>query len=217
MVFPFFFEKRKERQKNCQTFLYHEKMSHDEQPPLIWFHLFDSDGQPYNGSSVSSVSLPPASGINRFRQAVIDTNPELGNNQLAGAFPSWIQSLSSLEFLHMWGNKFTGIIPAWLGDLPNLKDLSLVLNSFTGPIPANLLNREMFRFDAYLLESTISSGVNQVTTSTSTQTAASTQQSSVNGATSAAGSPTAIPISAPNAAYGIQASLTGFVMLLAVF
>ena len=40
-----------EKEKNgkeffCQTFLYHEKTSHDEQPPLIWFHLFDSDGQP---------------------------------------------------------------------------------------------------------------------------------------------------------------------------
>ena len=51
-------------------------MSHDQQPPLIWFQLVDSDGQPYKGSSVSSVSLPPASVINGFRQVVINANPE---------------------------------------------------------------------------------------------------------------------------------------------
>jgi hypothetical protein len=75
IVFPFFFRKEKNgKELFCQ--LYYSKMSHDQQPPLIWFHLFDSDGQPYKGSSMSSVSLPPASVINGFRQAVIDANPE---------------------------------------------------------------------------------------------------------------------------------------------
>ena len=52
-------------------------MSHKQQAPLIWFRLVDSNGQSYQGRSVSSVSLPPASVVNGFRQAVIDANPNL--------------------------------------------------------------------------------------------------------------------------------------------
>jgi hypothetical protein len=59
------------KEKNGKEFF-----CHDQQPSLIWFQLVESDGQPYKGSSVSSVSLPPASVINGFRQAVIDANPE---------------------------------------------------------------------------------------------------------------------------------------------
>mmetsp|Transcript_1743 Transcript_1743/g.2661 ORF Transcript_1743/g.2661 Transcript_1743/m.2661 type:complete len:233 (-) Transcript_1743:4883-5581(-) len=52
-------------------------MSHDQQPPLIWFQLVDSDGQPYKESSVSSVSLNPSAVFDELRQAVIDANPDL--------------------------------------------------------------------------------------------------------------------------------------------
>ena len=72
----FFLEKKRTAKKN-QTFLYHEKMSHDEQPPLIWFHLFDSDGQPYKEITVSSVSLNPSAAVDELRLAVVNKNPRL--------------------------------------------------------------------------------------------------------------------------------------------
>jgi hypothetical protein len=78
MVFPFFFGKEKNgKEFPCQSNLYHEKMSHDEQPPLIWFHLFDSDGQPYQEITVSSVSLNPSAAVDELRQAVVNKNPNI--------------------------------------------------------------------------------------------------------------------------------------------
>ena len=47
--------------------------------PRIWFHLYGSDGMPYNGVSVSSVRLPPDSVIDEFRDAVKAKN----SNKLA--------------------------------------------------------------------------------------------------------------------------------------
>jgi len=52
-------------------------MSHDEQPPLIWFQLVDSDGQPYEGSSASSLSLNPSAVVDELRQAVVNKNPNI--------------------------------------------------------------------------------------------------------------------------------------------
>jgi hypothetical protein len=46
-------------------------------PHLIWFHLVDSDGQPYKASSASTVSLSPSAHVNEFLQAVINANPSL--------------------------------------------------------------------------------------------------------------------------------------------
>ena len=52
-------------------------MSHDQQPPLIWFQLVDSDGQPYEGSSASSLSLNPSAIVDQLRQAVVNKNPNI--------------------------------------------------------------------------------------------------------------------------------------------
>ena len=52
-------------------------MSHDQQPALIWFHLFDSDGQPYQEITVSSVSLNPSAAVDELRQAVVNKNPKI--------------------------------------------------------------------------------------------------------------------------------------------
>lgn len=60
-----------------QTLLYHRKMSHDQHPPLIWLQLFDSDGQPYKGSSASSLSLNPWAVVDERRQAVVTKNPNM--------------------------------------------------------------------------------------------------------------------------------------------
>jgi ribosomal-protein-alanine N-acetyltransferase len=50
-------------------------MSHDQQPALIGFRLFDSDGQPYKGGSVSSVSLNPSDVVGELRLAMVNKNP----------------------------------------------------------------------------------------------------------------------------------------------
>ena len=79
MIFPFFFEKKRTAKNFSvnQTCLYHEKMSHDEQPPLIWFQLVESDGQPYKGSSANSLSLNPSAVVDELRLAVVNKNPNI--------------------------------------------------------------------------------------------------------------------------------------------
>ena len=49
----------------------------DQQPALIWFHLSDSNGQPYKGSSASSLSLNPSAVVDELRQAVVNKNPNM--------------------------------------------------------------------------------------------------------------------------------------------
>uniref|UniRef100_A0ACD5X4T4 Uncharacterized protein n=1 Tax=Avena sativa TaxID=4498 RepID=A0ACD5X4T4_AVESA len=64
----------------------------------------------------------------------------LGQNQLAGSFPSGIAELPNLIILGLDYNQFTGVVPQWLGASKNLQKLSLATNSFTGNIPSALSN-----------------------------------------------------------------------------
>ena len=52
-------------------------MSHDQHPPLIWFQLVESDGQPYKGSSANSLSLNPSAVVDELRLAVVNKNPNI--------------------------------------------------------------------------------------------------------------------------------------------
>ena len=62
----------------------------------------------------------------------------LHRNALAGPIPSELGSLSGLAILSLDGNALTGPIPPWLGRLSGLQTLSLAVNDLTGPIPPEL-------------------------------------------------------------------------------
>jgi hypothetical protein len=65
---------RKEEISNeffCQTFV------GSRENVLIWFQHVDSDGQPYEGSSASSLSLNPSAAVDELRQAVLNKNPNI--------------------------------------------------------------------------------------------------------------------------------------------
>jgi hypothetical protein len=53
--------------------------------PLIWFQLVDSEGGPYKKTTASSVSLPPGSVIDQFRDAV---KAKYSDSHLKGFAPS---------------------------------------------------------------------------------------------------------------------------------
>ena len=59
-------------------------------------------------------------------------------NNLTGAIPSQLGSLSNLTALELTGNQLTGSIPAELGNLSNLESLALGSNDLTGNIPSEL-------------------------------------------------------------------------------
>ena len=59
-------------------------------------------------------------------------------NQLTGAIPPQLGSLSNLQVLSLWENQFTGTIPPSLGNLSNLEQLYLSQNQLTGAIPQQL-------------------------------------------------------------------------------
>ena len=59
-------------------------------------------------------------------------------NDLTGAIPSELGSLSRLQHLWLDDNDLTGAIPAELGDLPRLRWLLLSSNHLTGAIPPEL-------------------------------------------------------------------------------
>ena len=63
---------------------------------------------------------------------------ELLRNNLTGAIPSELGSLSGLEILSLDGNALTGPIPPELGSLSSLRELLLQFNSLTGPVPPEL-------------------------------------------------------------------------------
>jgi hypothetical protein len=89
----------------CQSnfFWYHEKMSHDQQPSLIWFQLVDSDGQPYKGSSASSLSLNPSAVVDELRQAAVNKNPNMLTLVDAAQLKVYIKTrLLSLEKKRLW-------------------------------------------------------------------------------------------------------------------
>ena len=62
----------------------------------------------------------------------------LRDNDLAGAVPSELGSLTNLKFLRLDENDLTGPIPPELGSLTNLESLNLHGNDLTGPIPSEL-------------------------------------------------------------------------------
>ena len=62
----------------------------------------------------------------------------LGGNQLTGAIPSELSALSRLTVLELWRNQFSGAIPAELGGLTNLQSLWVGRNQLSGPIPPEL-------------------------------------------------------------------------------
>ena len=64
----------------------------------------------------------------------------LTENQLSGAIPAELGSLTNLQRLYLSNNLLTGEIPAELGRLINLEGLHLSGNQLTGPIPAELAN-----------------------------------------------------------------------------
>ena len=65
---------------------------------------------------------------------------ELGlwGNRLAGAIPSELRRLISLEYLALGRNRLSGALPPELGDLVHLERLYLAYNRLTGAIPPEL-------------------------------------------------------------------------------
>lgn len=70
----------------------------------------------------------------------------LGYNQLSGKVPNAIAALTGLTTLHLYHNQFTGRIPAGLGDLTRLRELNLAENNFEGTIPEALNDLTDLRF-----------------------------------------------------------------------
>ena len=62
----------------------------------------------------------------------------LWQNELTGAIPQQLGSLSSLQELYLGGNQLSGQIPTQLSNLSNLTRLSLSRNQLTGAIPQQL-------------------------------------------------------------------------------
>ena len=66
-----------------------KKLKLDISSQLVWFHLYDSHtGNPYSGTSASSVSLPRSAAIDQFRDAV---KIKYSDSHLKGVSPSDLQ------------------------------------------------------------------------------------------------------------------------------
>ncbi len=63
---------------------------------------------------------------------------DLTDNAITGAFPAWIQRLTSLEEVRIGGNQFTGSLSDSIGALSRLRVLVADRNRLTGRIPAIL-------------------------------------------------------------------------------
>ncbi|XP_022860317.1 receptor like protein 42-like [Olea europaea var. sylvestris] len=70
---------------------------------------------------------------------------DIGNNDIIGPFPFWMETLPKLQILVLKSNRFHGIIPASKMKLPfpNLRILDMSYNEFTGVLPIEFL--ENFR------------------------------------------------------------------------
>ncbi|KAH9539653.1 hypothetical protein CY35_15G068400, partial [Sphagnum magellanicum] len=62
----------------------------------------------------------------------------LGENQLAGAIPSSLKSLTKLQTLDVSGNALSGNPPAFLFQLPSIVSLNLARNHLSGNLPYSL-------------------------------------------------------------------------------
>ena len=62
----------------------------------------------------------------------------LSNNQLSGAIPPEIGSLTSLQYLALSNNQLSGVIPPEIGYLTSLQGLSLGGNQLSGAIPPEI-------------------------------------------------------------------------------
>ncbi|CAM6039514.1 unnamed protein product [Sphagnum compactum] len=62
----------------------------------------------------------------------------LGENQLAGAIPSSLKSLTKLQTLDVSGNALSGNPPAFLFQLPSIVSLNLARNHLSGNLPYDL-------------------------------------------------------------------------------
>jgi hypothetical protein len=60
------------------------------------------------------------------------------NNFFTGPFPSFLLTLTVVEYLSLSGNAFTGTIPDKISQLSNLSYLSLGTNQFNGSIPSSI-------------------------------------------------------------------------------
>ena len=63
------------------------------------------------------------------------TKLSLGSNNLTGLIPSALGSLAELTILSLDGNALSGQIPAEIGNLGNLRQLWFGYNTLSGPIP----------------------------------------------------------------------------------
>lgn len=62
----------------------------------------------------------------------------IGDCQLKGRIPTWLNGLGRLEVLDLSLNRLYGSIPAWLGTLPNLFYIDLSGNLLAGELPINI-------------------------------------------------------------------------------
>ena len=111
----------------------------------------DLSGKELNGTIPAALgNLPKLQTLNLSNNdltngpvAAFPTNMDLGsivtldlsNNNLSGAIPSNLASLSNLTTLKLSGNQFTGSIPSSLSTLTSLTTLDLSNNLLTGGIP----------------------------------------------------------------------------------
>ena len=80
-----------------------------------------------------SGDFPNLSRLSRLKKLWLSgRNNRIGEGD---GIPTWLNDLTSLEELNLWGNEMGGTIPD-LSDLSNLKLLKLQNNSLTGSIPA---------------------------------------------------------------------------------
>lgn len=61
-----------------------------------------------------------------------------GNQNLVGALPTSGGQLTSLEWLHVYGNSLNGTLPTEIGRLTNLQTFQIQLNSFSGTLPRKI-------------------------------------------------------------------------------
>ncbi len=77
-----------------------------------------------------SSAIPDFGGLIRLKSLFLG-----GNDFTAGDIPSWIRTLTDLEWLFLEEMNLTGEVHFWLTELTSLKWLTLYHNDLSGPIP----------------------------------------------------------------------------------